>query len=123
MGKEEKRREVDGSAVEGGGDAKPVREYNIKMNIILWGCLIGKERIKRNNQQTRKFTSNGLLKVMGTNQRQVSNKYLALKTQVFTIRQFWQECQKVEQMQKVPGRRVGSCVPQLTTAIGVRCQS
>ena len=25
MGKEEKRREVDGSAVEGGGDAKPVR--------------------------------------------------------------------------------------------------
>ena len=23
----------------------------------------------------------------------------------------------------VPGRRVGSCVPQLTTAIGVRCQS
>ena len=47
----------------------------------------------------------------------------ALKTQVFTIGQFWQECQKAEQMQKVPGRRVGSCVPQLTTAIGVRCQS
>ena len=27
MGKEEKRREVDGSAVEGGGDAKPVRFF------------------------------------------------------------------------------------------------
>ena len=26
MGKEEKRKEVDGSAVEGGGDAKPVRK-------------------------------------------------------------------------------------------------
>ena len=42
MGKEEKRREVDGSAVEGGGDAKPVSEFfkniNIKINVIRRGC-------------------------------------------------------------------------------------
>ena len=41
MGKEEKRREVDGSTVEGGGDAKPVRELNIQMNIIRRGCQNG----------------------------------------------------------------------------------
>ena len=41
MGKEEKRREVDGSAVEGGGDAKPVRELNIQINIIRRGCQNG----------------------------------------------------------------------------------